>query len=68
MKQAAYDGGWGDEEESMGSFYKNTELELLRLNNKLLDLERRMGSETNQIRDYMQKATKEQQFYIETLH
>jgi hypothetical protein len=39
---SGFEGAWGDEEvESTGSFERNTELELLKLGQRLNDLERR---------------------------
>lgn len=64
-----FEGGWGDEEvESTGSFERNTELELLKLGQRIGDLERRQVEGVDLVKEFARKAVKEQQFYIEALH
>jgi len=60
--------GMDEDEISNGSFVKNTELELLRVNQRLLSLEGKLQHETDHLKEFLTRATKEQQFYIETLH
>ena len=59
---------WGDEEISNSSFQHNTEMELLRLSQRIKDLDKKITDEALLIKEAMSRSNKEQQFYIETLH
>ena len=57
-----------DAEAESAAIYQNLELDILRLTQRVTQLERALPHEINQMKDLIISKNKEQQFYIETLH
>jgi hypothetical protein len=51
---------WGDEEISNSSFQHNTEMELLRLSQRITDLDKKITDESLLIKEAMSRSNKEQ--------